>query len=106
MGDAELGLIDNWLRHVRDVHQRHEDVLRLIADETKRVDRLCELNVIEQVSNVCYTSSVQNAWRQGRPLTVHGLIYGIQDGLLRDLNVAVSSQDEISSVYRIAVDLA
>jgi carbonic anhydrase len=104
LGDSELGLIDNWLRHVRDVHQQHERALRLIEDESRRVDRLCELNVIEQVSNVCYTTSVQSAWRQGRPLTVHGWIYGIQDGLLRDLNVCVSSQEEISSVYRIAVE--
>jgi carbonic anhydrase len=103
LGAAEHGLIDNWLRHVRDVHQRYEDLLKLVDDESKRVDRLCELNVIEQVSNVCYTSSVQSAWRERRELTVHGWIYAIQDGLLRDLNVSVSKQEEISAVYRIAL---
>jgi carbonic anhydrase len=102
--DSELGLIDNWLRHIRDVHQKHADALRHIGDEAKRGDRLCELNVIEQVSNVCYTTTVQSAWRRGQPLSVHGWIYGIEDGLLRDLNVSISGQQEISSVYRIAVE--
>lgn len=102
--DSELGLIDNWLRHIRDVHQKHEEALKEISSESERLDRLCELNVIEQVSNVCYTTSVQSAWRRGRALAVHGWIYGIQDGLLRDLNVCVTSQEEISSVYRIALN--
>ncbi len=102
--DSELGLIDNWLRHIRDVHQKYEDALKAISVEAERLDRLCELNVIEQVSNVCYTSSVQGAWRRGQPLAVHGWIYGIQDGLLRDLNVCVTGQQDISSIYRIALD--
>ena len=102
--ESELGLIDNWLGHIRDVHQKHEDALREIRSESERLDRLCELNVIEQVSNVCYTTSVQSAWRRDRPLAVHGWIYGIQDGLLRDLNVCVTRQAEISSVYRIALN--
>jgi carbonic anhydrase len=102
--DSELGLIDNWLRHIRDVHQKHEDALKAISSESERLDRLCELNVIEQVSNVCYTTSVQSAWRRGRSLAVHGWIYGIQDGLLRDLNVCVTSQEEISAIYRIALN--
>jgi carbonic anhydrase len=101
--DSELGLIDNWLRHIRDVHQKHQDALKAIRSDSERLDRLCELNVIEQVSNVCYTTSVQSAWRRGRALAVHGWIYGIQDGRLRDLNVCVTSQEEISSIYRMAL---
>jgi carbonic anhydrase len=103
--DSELGLIDNWLRHIRDVHQKHQDALQAIRSDSERLDRLCELNVIEQVSNVCYTTSVQSAWRHGRALAVHGWIYGIHDGLLRDLKVCVTSQEEISSVYRMALNV-
>jgi carbonic anhydrase len=83
------GLVDNWLRHIEDVQQQHVQPLRSIADPAQRVDRLCELNVIEQVANVCRTSIVEDAWARGQPLTVHGWIYGIHDGLLRDLNVTV-----------------
>ena len=97
----ELGLIDNWLRHIRDVYQEHRGALEEIQEETDRLDRLCELNVIKQVYNVCHTTIVQNAWRQRQPLVVHGWIYRIQDGLLRDLNVCFASQDEISPVYRV-----
>jgi carbonic anhydrase len=81
------GLIDNWLRHIQDVHQQHLPVLDRIADLKARADRLCELNVVEQVSNVCRTSIVQDAWARGQPLAVHGWIYGLRDGLLRDLQV-------------------
>ena len=84
------GLIDNWLRHVVDVGEKHADELeRLPANE--RVDRLCELNVVEQVSNVCQTTIVEDAWARGQQLTVHGLVYGLQDGLLRDLGVSASA---------------
>ncbi|HEX4928422.1 MAG TPA: carbonate dehydratase [Burkholderiales bacterium] len=81
------GLIDNWLRHIQDVHQQHLPVLDKIADLKARAERLCELNVVEQVSNVCRTSIVQDAWARGQPLAVHGWIYGLRDGLLRDLQV-------------------
>ncbi len=104
--DSGLGLIDNWLRHIRDVHQKHEAALSRIADEKDRLNRLCELNIIEQVANVCHTSIAQAAWQRGQELTVHGWIYGIEDGLLRDLNVCVARQDDISSVYRIAISAA
>lgn len=100
LGETELGLIDNWLRHIRDVHQRYEPVLREIPDESARLDRLCELNVVEQVYNVCYTTLVQSAWRRGQDLAVHGWIYSIRDGLLRDLGVCIRSQHDISAVYR------
>jgi carbonic anhydrase len=81
------GLVDNWLRHIQDVQQQHGAELDGIEDPEKRLDRLCELNVVEQVSNVCRATVVQDAWARGQDLTVHGWIYGIHDGLLRDLKV-------------------
>lgn len=82
-----LGLIDNWLAHVRDVAIANHERLRALPDHRARWDRLCELNVAEQVRNVCRTTIVQHAWRSGRPLAVHGLVYGLEDGLLRDLGL-------------------
>ena len=102
MEDKRLGLIDNWLRHLRDVYQKHYHALTDIEDETQRWDRLCELNVIEQVQNVCHSTTIQAAWDRGQSLSVHGWIYRIQDGLLRDLKVSVNHQGEISELYRIA----
>ena len=81
------GVVDNWLRHIQDVEHGHEAELGGIADAEKRLDRLCELNVVEQVSNVCRTTIVEDAWARGQALTVHGWIYGIQDGQLRNLKV-------------------
>lgn len=86
---ARHGLIDNWLQHVADVAERHEDELSALP-EADRVDRLCELNVIEQAENVCETTIVRDAWAGGHDVTVHGLVYGLRDGLLRDLGVSVS----------------
>ena len=83
------GLIDNWLRHVADVAEKHADALAALPDE-RRADRLCELNVAEQVVNVCQTTIVEDAWARDHPLTVHGLVYGLEDGLLRDLGVSIS----------------
>jgi carbonic anhydrase len=97
-----LGLIDNWLRHVRDVRQKHEELLSTISPDFVRLDRLCELNVIEQVNNVCHTSVVQAAWEKGQSLAVHGWIYRIQDGLINDMNVTIASPNEIASAYRVA----
>jgi len=90
MDNLQLGLIDNWLRHVQDVVHEHEATLAKIEDEEDRFDRLCELNVIEQVRNVGRTTIVQSAWERGQELTVHGWIYGLQDGLLRDLDCSLS----------------
>jgi len=84
-----LGLSDNWLRHVQDVHEKHEKAVNDL-DEMQAVDRLCELNVIEQVSNVCRTTIVHEAWERGQELAVHGWIYGLHGGLLRDLEVTVT----------------
>jgi carbonic anhydrase len=82
-----LGLVDNWLRHVQDVRDRHRAILDVCGDRTARVNRLCELNVIEQVRNVSQTTVVQDAWRRGQTLAVHGWIYALRDGLLRDLGL-------------------
>ena len=94
MDNLQFGLIDNWLRHVQDVMHTHQEELALIADESKRVDRLCELNVIEQVKSVSRTTIVQNAWQRGQELAIHGWIYGLQDGLLRDLGVSITNREE------------
>ena len=97
-----LGLIDNWLRHIRDVRRNHDDELRAIEDDTARLNRLCELNVVAQVNNVCHTTVVQEAWEKGMSLSVHGWMYGIQDGWLRDLNVTSTGPDDIAEAYRVA----
>ncbi|HET7368262.1 MAG TPA: carbonate dehydratase [Gaiella sp.] len=86
---ARHGLVDNWLRHVADVAERHAAELDPLDDE-ERLVRLCELNVVEQVANVCQTTIVEDAWARGDDLTVHGVVYGLEDGLLRDLGVSRS----------------
>src|SRR6202163_3672412 len=98
-----LGLSDNWLRHVQDVRQKHEKTLAGFP-ELEAVDRLCELNVLEQVSNVCCTSIAQDAWERGQELSVHGWIYGLHGGLLQDLNVTVSKAEEAAAVNEKAVE--
>ena len=95
MEDTPHGLIDNWLRVVRDLYFEHEEALLAIPDQSARVDRLCEINVRNQVFNVCNTTIVQKAWARGQRLEVHGWIYGIGDGLLHDLEVTVSSAAEM-----------
>ena len=99
-----VGLADNWLRHVRDVQEKHESCLHRLADDTARSARLCELNVIEQAANVCATTIVQDAWARGQELTVHGWIYGLKDGLLRDLKMSASSPEEATAAHDAAVE--
>jgi carbonic anhydrase len=101
--DHHLGLLDNWLRHVQDTVHHHASLLSKIADETERVNKLCELNVIEQVLNVSRTTIVETAWERGQELTVHGLIFGIKDGLLRDLGIRVANEDELTAAYESAI---
>ena len=98
-----LGLSDNWLRHVQDVRQKHEESLAKAGGDAQAARRLCELNVIEQVANVCQTTIALDAWERGQELTVHGWIYGLQDGLLRDLNVTVGGVDETLTAYQTAI---
>jgi carbonic anhydrase len=100
MQTREFGLIDNWLRHLKDIYQMHEAQLDAIADEHTRFDRFCELNVIEQVYHVCQTTLVQGAWRRGQELAVHGWIYGVHDGLIHDLNLTITRAEEIDALYR------
>ena len=98
-----VGLADNWLRHVQDVREKHDGCLCALPDDTARSARLCELNVIEQVANVCSTTIVQDAWARGQELTVHGWIYGLKDGLMRDLNTSASSVEEATAAHQSAL---
>ncbi len=96
-------LADNWLRHVQDVHAKHEGKVAREPDVTHRIDKLCELNVIEQVANVCQTTIVRDAWDRGQDLCVHGWVYGLNDGLLRDLKASASNAADASSAYQEAL---
>ncbi len=98
-----VGLADNWLRHVQDVKVKHEECLCRLPDDTARSARLCELNVIEQVANVCSTTIVQDAWARGQDLTVHGWVYGLRDGLIRDLKTSASTAEEATTAHKEAV---
>ncbi len=95
LGRDRLGLVENWLRHVQDVRNKYPDILSVLKNASAQVDRLCALNVIEQVVNVCETSILRDAWERGQDVSVHGWVYGIADGLLRDLGVTVSSLAEV-----------
>ncbi|HWS76728.1 MAG TPA: carbonate dehydratase [Quisquiliibacterium sp.] len=98
-----VGLSDNWIRHVQDVRERHPERIRPLYHEHHQVDRLCELNVIEQVRNVCRTTIVRDAWERGQPVTVHGWVYGLKDGLLRDLGVTASDPKQAADTYEAAL---
>ena len=102
--NKKLGLIDNWLRHVQDVQQKHQQ--RLVGDLSKKniPDALCELHVIEQVVNVCRTTIVREAWERGQKLTIHGWVYSLQDGLLQDLKISVAGIEELDQAYETALD--
>ena len=98
-----LGLIDNWLRHVQDVYQKHEQHLKALESEVAASNRLCELNVIEQVLNVCQTTIANDAWARGQDLAIHGWIYALDDGRLRDLHITVDNAQETVEIYQNAV---
>lgn len=98
--DLQLGLIDNWLRHVREVKQKYAVQLDVVADEAQRLDRLCELNTVEQARNACETTIVRKAWDRGQSLAVHAWVYGLNDGLLRDLNFTVTSSSELEAMTK------
>jgi carbonic anhydrase len=97
MTGTRVGLVDNWLRHVNDVAQKHERYLGDVLPSRERAERLCELNVVEQVVNVCQTTIVQDAWDRGQQLTVHGWVYGLKDGHLHDLEMTVSAGHELAA---------
>ena len=101
MSPQPLGLIDNWLRHIRDVHLWNREELAAIPDLDARANRLAELNVEAQVANVCHTTIVQDAWQRGQKLSVHGWIYSLSNGLLRDLGMGIESPDQIPAEYRL-----
>ena len=100
--DVRVGLADNWLRHIKDVRDRHSALLDA-TPEQHRADVLCELNAIEQVMNVAQTTVVQDAWARGQALTLHGWVYGLRDGLLHDMHMTVDNKDQIDAAYRKAV---
>jgi carbonic anhydrase len=99
MKNNQLGLVDNWLRNIRDIYLRSKDELDAITDKTLRYNRLVELNVIQQVQNVSHTTVVQNAWARGQDLTIHGWVYELKTGLLRDLHCIVSGLDQVDKIY-------
>jgi carbonic anhydrase len=98
-----IGLADNWLRHVQDVSEKHKGCVHAVQGEQVRTNVLCELNVVEQVSNVCQTTIVHDAWDRKQPVTVHGWIYGLKDGLIRNLGLNISSAEEFEPQYRAAL---
>ena len=99
-----VGLADNWLRHVEDVREKHAETLASLRDEESRHRRLCELNVLEQVVNVCQTTIVRDAWARKQELTVHGWIYGVEDGRMRDLGISIASEARIQPTFRGALE--
>ncbi|GGK70502.1 carbonate dehydratase [Amphritea balenae] len=101
LSNKDLGLIDNWIRHLKDIGYKHREELKNETDPKKRVDLMCELNVREQVANICHSKVVQKAWTNGQDLSVHGWIYGVGDGIIKDLGVDVSTYKELPEVYRI-----
>ncbi|MGZ7042525.1 MAG: carbonate dehydratase [Thermoanaerobaculia bacterium] len=97
--DEKLGLVDNWLRHVQDVRSKHQAALDALPSEEQRLNKLCEWNVVEQVVNVSKTTVVRNAWARGQDLAVHGWVYDIQDGLLRELGTCTSPETDVDSTF-------
>lgn len=102
--EKRLGLISNWLMHIQDVKRKHRATLDAIENDALKISKLCELNVIEQVLNVCQTTIVQSAWERNRNISVHGWIYAIQDGLIKDLKISISSNDQIMPAQQAAFE--
>lgn len=99
METQKFGLIDNWLRHIKDIYRIHEGAFAGLTHEQK-LDRMCELNVVEQVANVCHTTILQDAWARGQEVSVHGFIFSVRDGILRDLGVHYSAGNQLPAIYR------
>lgn len=98
-GKERHGLVDNWLFHVRDTISKHSKALNMIADEKLKLDKICELNVIEQVVNLCHTTTMEDAWARRQDVTVNGLIYSLKDGHLKSLNISINSMDQVDEMY-------
>jgi len=103
MGNDSIGLIDNWVRHIKDVYRFHKDDLDAIKDEKERFDKFVEFNVIEQVFDLAKTSIVQSAWRKNQPLNVHGWVYELSKGIVKDLNVNFGNNSELDNVYQLNI---
>ncbi len=103
MENKQYGLIDNWLRHIKDVYKMYHRELEGIADEKLRARKFVEVNVMEQVYDLCKTTIIQNAWKNAQPLAVHGWVYSVGDGLIKDLNVTFTNEKELHSVYKYKV---
>ncbi|EJL61401.1 carbonate dehydratase [Flavobacterium sp. CF136] len=101
MGNQSIGIIDNWIRHIKDVYRLHDRYLNSIEDETERFNTFVEINAKEQVFDLAKTSIVQGAWKNGQDLTLHGWVYGLNSGFVTDLNVNISSNDELDEVYQL-----
>jgi carbonic anhydrase len=101
MGNTSIGIIDNWIRHIKDVYRLHHQELNAIADENDRFNRFVEINVIEQVFDLAKTSIVQSAWNSGQELSLHGWVYGLNSGFVTDLNVNFSSNKDLDDVYQL-----
>jgi len=99
--NADNGLIDNWLRNIKDVQHKYRKRIDALEDKEMRLNLLCELNVMTQVSHVCHTTIAQNAWQRGQPLSVHGWVYSLKDGLLKDLDCTVDRAEQIADAYRV-----
>ncbi len=101
MTNSHIGLIDNWIRHIKDVYRFHQDELNAITEEKMRFDRFVELNVIEQVMDLAKTSIVQEAWESGQSVHVHGWVYDIKDGLVNDLDITIKNNESLGAVYQL-----
>lgn len=103
MGNQHYGLIDNWIRHIKDVYRFHQEELNQIKDQEKRFNRFVEVNVMEQVLDLAKTSIVQTAWDKNQPLEIHGWVYDIHDGIIDDLKVSISNNSQLSEVYQLDI---
>jgi carbonic anhydrase len=104
LNGMRVGLVDNWLNHIVDVLARHDDIVQDIGDPAARLRAACELNVIEQMLNVCRTTPVRDAWARGQPLSVHAWVYGLEDGLVKELGFGADSPDDLVPAYQAAIE--
>ncbi len=104
LGNQQIGLIDNWIRHIKDVYRFHSTELNLITDETKRFDRFVEVNVQEQVLDLAKTSIIQTAWRNEQELEIHGWVYDVKDGIVKDLEITFENNNRLPDVYQLDLD--